>query len=108
MMNCLEKIRKIIEEKNLVYKSKVIARKELLDLNKNGIKKLLKADYTNEDINGLSNNMKIRTYGLEHCLSYDMDRLKLSFDFVDYENDQICEYYCFYDLDGNYLDSFFD
>lgn len=107
-MDCLEKIRKIIKEKDLAHKSKVIARNELLELNRNEIKELLKATYTNEDINVLSDNMKIRTYGLEYCLSYDKERLKLSFDFVDYENDQICVFYCFYDLDGNYLDSFFD
>lgn len=52
--------------------------------------------------------MKIITYGVEYCISYDKERLKLSFDFVNYENEQISVYYCFYDLNGNYIDSFFD
>lgn len=108
MIECLEKIRKIIYEKELIDKSKVIARNELLDLNENEIKELLKANYNDEDINDLSNNMKIITYGVEYCISYDKERLKLSFDFVNYENEQISVYYCFYDLNGNYIDSFFD
>lgn len=108
MIAFLEEIKKIIIEKDLINQSRIIAQKELLQLNKKEIEELLNADYEEENIIELSNNMKIITYGIEHYISFDIERIKLSFDFVDYENEQTAIFYCFYDTDGNYIDSFFD
>lgn len=107
-MELIIQIKNIIEDYNLIEKSKKIIKQELLSLPKQEVEELLKGVYTQRELVTMSEKAILKTYGIDFLVMQKVERIKLSFDLIDDEESQLNIYYCYFDREGNYIDSFFD
>lgn len=103
-----EKICELVEEFNLIERSKKILRDELLNLDKSDIELLFDNFYDSNYLNKLVESIRLVTYGVDFNINEGMEKVKLSFDLFDEIGERSFIYYTFFDLNGEYLDSFFD
>lgn len=107
-MSVLQETETLIQNYQLIDRSKETLRRELMSLSEEDLKVLLNQSYSKEELCRISTQAVLVTYGLDYHVLSDTERIKLSFDLLDFEGDQVAIYYCFYDMQGNLLDGFFD